>query len=290
MYFEQILQTFYGTHWAILPQRLYEMESVLLKLVAERFQGRTTMKDYDDPPKQEAKTTDYSAPGDVAVIPVRGTIYPRGGASPASGLTTAEYIGKQIDGAAANAQISHIVLDVDTPGGAVAGIPELGAKVRAAAERKPVTAVANHLSASAGYWIASQAKEVVGSPSSSVGSIGVKYVHMDRSKAMESAGVVVTELTTSPMKGAGSPFRPLSEEARKSIEAASQHYHQMFVQAVARGRRVSADRVETNFGRGDVLTAQDALAAGMIDRVATLEQVVADIRAREGRKRAVAMA
>ena len=49
MYFEQILQTFYGTHWAILPERLHEMESVLLKLIADRFTGQTALKDCDPP-------------------------------------------------------------------------------------------------------------------------------------------------------------------------------------------------------------------------------------------------
>ena len=170
------------------------------------------------------------------------------------------------------------------------GLVKEAAKVRAASDRKPVTAVGSHLIASAGYWIASQAREIVGTPSSSHGSIGVRYVHMDRSKMLERDGVSVTEITTAPMKAAGSPFKPLSEEARKSIESTSQHFHAMFVSAVAAGRKVSADRVETSFGRGDVLTAQDALAARMIDRIGTLEEVVSDIRDRSARKRAVAMA
>jgi signal peptide peptidase SppA len=288
MYFEQILQTFYGTHWAILPERLYEMETVLLRVIADRFEGRVAA--YPVPGHEAQQPRDYAAPGDVAVIPVRGTIYPRGGASPASGLTTAEYVGKQIDGAAANSQIGHIVLDMDTPGGAVSGVPELAAKVRAAAGRKPVTAVANHLSASAGYWLMAQATEAVVTPSGSVGSIGVKYTHIDRSKALEDAGVRVTELTTSPLKALGSPFRPLSDEARASIQAMILKFHAMFVGDVARGRRVTVDRVESGFGRGDVLTAEDARAAGMVDRVATLEDVIADIRAKSARRRAAAMA
>lgn len=295
MLFERIIQTFYGSHWAILPERLDELEAALWRVVEARAAGLRPADllafDDDGPPDRTAAVSPYpDAPGDVAVVPVRGTIYPRGGANAPSGATTAEAIGRNLDRAVRDTSVNTVVLDVDSPGGSVGGVPELAAKVRDAARQKNVVAVANHLSASAAYWIASQAREVVATPSSLVGSIGVRYVHTDRSKQLERLGLSVTEFTTSPMKAAGSPFRPLTDEARRSIEDTNRHYHEMFVRAVAAGRDTTPDRVEAQFGRGDVLTAEQALAARMVNRVATLGEVLDDLNVRGAMKRRVAAA
>ena len=85
--------------------------------------------------------------------------------------------------------ISAIVLDVDSPGGSVFGVEELATEIRAARGTKPVVAVANSMAASAAYWIASQADELVITPGGMVGSIGVLTAHEDISKAQEMAGI-----------------------------------------------------------------------------------------------------
>src|SRR5215467_6271108 len=124
----------------------------------------------------------------------------------------------RLEAAAANPDVSAIVLDVDSPGGTVAGTPETAAAVRRAAEVKPVVAVANSLAASAAYWIASQASSLVVGPSADVGSIGVISAHIDRSKMLEDMGLRVTVVSAGRYKAEGNPFAPLSDEAKANMQ------------------------------------------------------------------------
>ncbi len=94
-----------------------------------------------------------------------------------------------LDARSVDFNIDTIVLDVDSPGGNYYGTPETSSKIRAARDSKPIIAVANSLAASAAYWIASAADEIVVTPSGDVGSIGVLAVHTDFSAANEKIGV-----------------------------------------------------------------------------------------------------
>jgi len=89
-------------------------------------------------------------------------------------------------------EVEVVVLDVDSPGGYVGGIRELTDKIYNARGAKPIIAVANHMLASAALWIASAADEVVASPSSEIGSVGVFAGHADYSKAYEEEGIKIT--------------------------------------------------------------------------------------------------
>lgn len=215
----------------------------------------------------------------VAVIPITGTIANRG----MSMSTGALNVGRQIDRAVADARISAIVLDVESPGGTVGGVPELAAKIFAAREKKPVVAVANDLMASAAYWIGSAASEVVASPSSEMGSIGVFTVHEDWTEWLENEGIKVTEISAGKFKTEGAPWKPLSDEAREFIEARAQGVYTSFVGDVARfrsgplGREVTSEEVMKGFGQGRVLDADAAMKAGLADRVATLDQVITEL-------------
>src|SRR5439155_18801629 len=116
----------------------------------------------------------------IAVLPIHGVIVPRAGMfSDVSGATSAEGLTARFNSAMADPRVRAIALDLDSPGGAVQGIQELGDAIYAARGTKPIVAVANHLAASAAYWLASQADELVVTPSGEVGSIRVLAVHDD---------------------------------------------------------------------------------------------------------------
>jgi signal peptide peptidase SppA len=185
--------------------------------------------------------------------------------------------------------ISSIIFQIDSPGGALDGIPELADEIFAARGRKKIIAIANTMAASAAYWIASSADEVVVTPSGSVGSIGVFAVHEDLSKALDMAGVKVSLVSAGKYKVEGNPYEPLSDGARTNTQYQVNSFHQMFVQAVARGRNVSSLDVRRKFGEGRIVLAASAVRAGMADRVATLDQTLARIGAGNGKSaRAVA--
>lgn len=213
----------------------------------------------------------------VAVIPVLGVVSARASMlEQQSGMTSPEALGVAIDRAAADPGVKTIVLDVNSPGGTVAGTPELAAKIRAARSAKQVVAQVSYQAASAAYWIASQADEVVVSPSAEVGSIGVIAMHEDVSAKAKADGYAPTFITAGKYKAEAHPFAPLSEEARAEIQSKVDAAYEQFVGDVAKGRGVPVATARgAKFGQGRMVTAADAVARGMADRIATMDETLA---------------
>lgn len=216
-----------------------------------------------------------AAPSTVQVIRMHGVIMPRGDSG-------AEGYVRKINAAAANPDIGAIVLDINSPGGAVYGTSETADAVAAAKQQKPVYAIADPMAASALYWIASQASQFWVTPSGEVGSIGVKAMHLDISKALADAGVGITEITAGQYKGERSMFAPLSDEAKAQLQADADREHGNFINAVARGRGVSRDTVADTFGQGRMIDANRAVKLGMADRVGTMSDLMSSLRTKTG--------
>lgn len=221
-----------------------------------------------------------SRAGSVAVVPVHGALMPRGGRSLYGSFTGMDGLRSQIRAHANDPDVSTIVLDIDSPGGAVAGTLETAAEVKAAAGQKPVIAVANTLAASAAYWIGSQASEFVITPGADVGSIGAMILHQDISGAMEQFGVKMTMIRSAqaPQKNEAHPFAPLSDEARAFLQGRADEAGNDFIKAVASGRSVTQAKVKEDFGQGRVYGAREALSRGMVDRIATLDDVIGGLQ------------
>lgn len=223
--------------------------------------------------------------GDVAVVAVHGPIVPRMSMiEDISGGTSAEGVKVALDAALADSEVKAIVLDVDSPGGSVYGMVELADAVQRMRGQKPIVAIAHHQAASAAYWLASQADQLVVSPSGMVGSIGVIVEHWDESEALAKDGYRPTLITSSPFKAEGHTYAPLDDTARTTLQGMVDAYHEMFVKAVARGRGVSVDTVRGEaFGQGRMRMAKDALAGGMADRIETFEALVGRLQTSAGR-------
>lgn len=271
------------TPWALLPARAEIMFEVLRDRASS---GRICSQDVEvlvDESKayrrarvEAAEKLTRQTDGVVAVVPVTGTFVHRAyevSNLSGGGLTSSEALAQTLSELDDNPRVARVVLDVDSPGGSVYGMPELAAAVQRMST--PVTAVANAMMASAAYWLGSQANELVVTPSGEVGSIGVIKMHEDWSAALEQEGVKVTLLAEGRYKSEGSFYEPLSDEARLSIQGRLAEYYGMFVDAVARGRGVSAGDVRAGFGEGRMVGAARAVELGMADRVATLEETVA---------------
>lgn len=214
--------------------------------------------------------------GAVAVVPVRGFIAPKG--SPLLsffGGTGVDEVVAGVRRAVDDPGIRAVVMAFDSPGGTVDGVTEGAAALRALRGRKPIIAVADTLMASAAFWLGAQADEVVASPSALVGSVGVFAGHVDESRALDAAGLVVTLIHYGEAKVDGASVAPLSDRARASIQRRVTQAGQQFEADVAAGRRVSVATVQRSYGAGAPLTAKDAKAAGVVDRVASFDSVLA---------------
>lgn len=218
------------------------------------------------------------AGGKIAVVGVYGGLTPRGSWFG----TSLEGVRAAVTRFAADTDVGAIVLDIDSPGGTVAGTVEAANAVRAAAAQKPVVAIANTFAASAAYWIGSQASEFVIGPSGDVGSIGAMVMHVDISKALADYGMNVTLIRSeqSPLKNEAHPFGPLSEGAQSFLQSRVNEAGADFIKAVATGRKVTQTKVREEFGQGRVFGAREAVNRGMVDRIATLDQVIADLAAK----------
>lgn len=217
----------------------------------------------------------------VAVLPISGVITQKPTIlSRYFDVTSTEEFGQVFDAMAGDKVISAIVLDVNSPGGSVFGVQELGQKIREARGVKPIVAVANSLAASAAYWLAAQADRIVASPSAMVGSIGVFASHTDVSRFEERMGYKTTMVSAGRYKTEGHPFAPLDDPARAAMQKTVNDYYDSFVSEVAKGRMASQSVVRGGYGEGRTLTANGAKAAGMVDKIGTLDEVIGKLMAR----------
>lgn len=224
------------------------------------------------PERQAATPRIPRVKGNVAVIPLHGVLTKRG--SWFSDGT--DRVKRTIEAAMESKSIGGIVLDVDSPGGSAAGLSEFADFIFGLRESdKPIMGVANPMAASAAYWAPTAADQFIAAPSADVGSVGVWSLHVDISKFLEEEGVKPTLISAGRYKVEGNPFEPLSDEARAEFQRAVDETYDEFIGAVARNRGVNRSKVLADFGEGRMLSATRAKEAGMIDRIATLDEVVA---------------
>lgn len=257
--------------WAITPPML----AVIAGILGHRLAGHSL----DTSALEQRPPAPVPDPGSgAAIIPIHGVIAPRMTAlSDISGGATFEQAGQALGEAMARPDVATIILDIDSPGGAVAGATEFAHQVLAARTKKPIIAVAHFQMCSAAYWVGSCATEIVASPSAMLGSIGVYTLHEDLSRMLESLGIVQTYIKAGRFKIDGNDSEPLSDSARTRLQALVDARYGVFVQDVAHGRGRTVEAITQGYGEGTVVTADEALALGMVDRIATLEDTLARV-------------
>jgi signal peptide peptidase SppA len=246
-----------------------------MRMAGERFSEDEIRARIDAAAGSHGPRAGGTRAGAVAVIPIYGVITPRANMMTSmSGGTTAEDVRGAFQAALADGDVTAIVLDVDSPGGNVEGIEETATVIREARGEKPIVAVANHVMASAAYYLGAQADEVVITPSGRAGSIGIVTAHTDVSAAQEKLGVKTTLISAGKFKTEGHGFAPLTDDDKAAIQRDVETYYGMFVRAVAKGRGVSADAVRSGFGEGRMLIGGAAVDAGLADRVDTFDNTI----------------
>ena len=276
--YSAIVRAIYSTPWAIMPDKL----EAICAFIHLTVSGGSASPDLVAQIRAEneisaarAQNVSTAGAGSVAVMPLYGIINQRyaGDFWGPSGTSVQQFT-QQFRQAVNDPNVKAIVIDVDSPGGSVSGVDELASEIFQARSKKQIIAVSNSLCASAAYYIASQASEMVVSPSSLTGSIGVYSAHEDDSEMLSSMGVKVTLISAGKYKVEGNNFEPLGDGARAAMQGMVDSFYGLFVKAVARGRGVKASAVQNGFGEGRVLTAGDAVKAGMADRIGTLDDVL----------------
>ena len=275
-----LVAEFLATPWALMPERLSTLATVISRWSqgtpasdAAKFQVQTDRVLRDT----RRQTSAAISGGGIAVIPIYGVITQRGNMVDdvsGPGMVSTQIVAQMLRQAVADEAVSQILLDIDSPGGSVYGVSELGDAILSARTQKPVVAIANSLAASAAYWIGSQAGEFYVTAGGEVGSIGVWQAHQDYSKAMDEAGVKTTLISAGKFKVEGNPYAPLDEEAQGFMQSRVDDYYAAFTKAVAKGRGVPITQVRDGMGQGRVLGADAALAQNMVDGIASFDLVL----------------
>lgn len=273
---------FYGQPWMILPEKMAALSAVLERRMA-MSQAGWQQPESRPSASASAKIREIAGlavaqVGRVAILPLHGVISQRPSLFTAySGGTSSEQFVSAHSLLLKDDTVEKVIWDVDSPGGSVSGTPEAAAELLAMRGRKPTYAVSNTLMASAAYWLATAADQIIASPSSLTGSIGVIAAHRDVSRADKQAGVRVRYVYAGKYKAEGVPGTKLDDEALAAMQQIVDDYYGQFVAGVAKARRVKEARVQNGYGEGRALTAERAVAGGLADRVGTLGQILNEI-------------
>lgn len=238
------------------------------------------------PPKikaEQVQTVKASNGALVAVVMLTGTLM-KAVSSMDAGTSTVK-ARREIRAAVADSEVSAVVLAIDSPGGTVAGTADLAQEVINAKKKKPVVAFVSDLGASAAYWVASQADAVYANNATAlIGSIGTLAVVYDLSGKAEMDGIKTLVFGTGPLKGAGAPGAPVSDEQQAYFRAMVEDSQKSFDRAVRLGRDMTDARLE-KVKTGGVFGATEAQDLGLIDGIKTFEQAVEEAAAMSRRMR-----
>ena len=213
--------------------------------------------------------TEITADG-IAIIPVDGVLVRKSlGMRPYSGMRAYEDIQESVIDAATDPYVRGILLDIDSPGGEVSGVFDLGDALVEAASLKPMWAAANDDAYSCAYYIACTAERIYVTRTSGIGSVGVIMVHWEMSKALEGAGYTVRVFRFGDHKAEVNRMEPLTEHAIETVQAEIDRLGEMFVGHVARQRRMSVDAVVAT--QAGTYHGPNGIDIGFADVVGTLE-------------------
>jgi protease IV len=180
--------------------------------------------------------------------------------------------------------IRAVVLRIDSPGGSVLASEQIYREVQALKkDGKPVVASMSDVAASGGYYIAAGADQIIASPNTITGSIGVFAGIPTFSRSLARLGINVDGLGTTPLSGATQLDRPMSADAGRLIQVTVDHAYEEFLARVAKGRGKTPEAIDT-IAQGRVWSGMDARQQGLVDRLGGYDDAVVEAAARAGLK------
>lgn len=274
--------------WAIQPEWLAAIEAVaertmlspdLEKLrengTAARYQGMMAAISGGGTRLEGSRTATLN--NGVAMIPVMGPIMPYANLmADICGYTTLETLSSDLQVAADNPNVSQILMIMDSPGGATVQLSDVAGQI--AALDKPVTVFVTGTAASAAYWLASQADEIVMDSLALAGSIGV-VCSTSTQVGPDANGRKSVDIVSS--NAPNKRLDPASDDGQAQIRAVLDDMEAIFMADVARGRKTTVANVQQNFGQGGMKSAKSAVSSGMADGIGTLSGTVARLGAQK---------
>lgn len=266
--------------WAIEPAKLLEIQGIYeTHLRGEKIDIAAIEASIGRP--LDNKKTSYQVIDGVALLPIEGVMAKKMNLfSQISGGTSTQIIRNQLLEAINDPTVHSVILTIDTPGGTVDGTQMLADAIREAGTIKPVVSLASGCMCSAGYWAGSAASKIyISDLTTAVGSIGVVTSHVDVSRSEEARGIKTTEITAGKYKRIASQYSPLTADGLNSIQEQLNYIYSIFVDSVATNRGVSTEKVLADMADGRVFVGQQAIDAGLVDGVSTVDALISQLNA-----------
>lgn len=266
-------------HWAILPEKLAELQEIYAthmrgeKIDIEAVQARLGRQLANE---QKTYTVE---PGGVAVLHAQGVMSPKANLfMQVSGGISTQMLARQMDSMAADPRAKSAVVVWDSPGGNVLGVPVAAQAMRNLAAAKPTVSLVDNTMASAAAWVGTGANAIyITGATDQVGSLGV-IGRLSWGKASPNS----MEFIRGKYKAAAVNGQAPSAEYIAYYEAQLDHLYTLLIDAVAENRGVSAEQVLQNMADGRVFIGQQAIDAGFVDGVSTLEPLVEQLATNPG--------
>lgn len=195
---------------------------------------------------------------------------------------------EQLERARDDDEIRGLLLRINSPGGTVTASDILYREVlRFKQETElPVVAACMGMCASGGYYLAVAADRIWAHPTAVTGSIGVIFSGLSLAGLMEKLGVEDQTLKSGSFKDAGSPLRRMTDAERAQLQSVIDDFYARFLEVVGKGRPQLASEELARLADGRIFSARQAKAAGLVDELGYLEEVVDDLEQRAGLEKA----
>ncbi len=181
---------------------------------------------------------------------------------------------KLFDDVAKSSSATALIVSIESPGGTTTGAERIYDAIRRVAERKPVVAVVRGMAASGGYIAALGADRIFAQGNSLVGSIGVLFQFPNVSRLLDTIGVKLEEVKSSPLKAAPNGYEPTSPEARAALAALVSDSFDWF-KTLVRSRRHMEDVELDRVADGRVFTGRQGLGLKLIDALGDEREAIA---------------
>lgn len=209
----------------------------------------------------------------IAVIALHGELVYS--SDPMSGTASTRTLRALFKKANEDSSVAGIILDVNSPGGAVVASREMMRIIKSS--EKPVVAWVGDLSASGAYYATSAADSIVVDEDSLVGNIGVASTSINYEKLLEKLGINVTVVKAGEYKDIGSSYRDMTEEEQGRLQQMVDVIHEHFIQDIAENRKMPIEKAR-EVSNGLVYLGIEAKALGLADIVGGFEDAVTEAR------------
>jgi signal peptide peptidase SppA len=219
----------------------------------------------------------YHVDGDIAVIPVEGTlVHKYGFLDPMSGFCGYDGLSRKLNDAMRDPDILGIWLDIDSPGGAVSGLMAFVEELAMSTQEeggKPIYAYVNEQATSAAYAIASVCDKIYGPADAMVGSIGAVMVHTSIADALSDNGINVTVIRSGERKMRGNSYENIDKETLSKFQASVDDVRNRFANLVSMGRNIPVAAILAT--EADWFEGQEAVDRGLMDAIVSEREAFA---------------